>query len=574
MKLSFFSKNFIFSCLSVLLIGLSLTVACYFIQGKVIKQTIADQARGHVAISSLLLDKNDLKQTLTNHDFNSPLHQKITSQLDLFTKLNPDIAQAYLFGTDLRNGNETVNLAMPRHVLDFGVKLGEVFPQPPLIVAAIQEMLETKKTTTSEVYEDEFGTWISVLEPIADENGNIYAYFGVDIDASVVKKGQNELLIWSSIVLGGLLLFIFVSQFFVLKKMLKPIGKIHQVIQTVSQGNLNVELDIKSQDEFGDLSRNFQNMVEQIRTMIKTSQDSVDRTTESVNQLSTSVEQNSQSLDQITTAIREVASGAERQTIAISETNMSMNEMVIGIQRISESSSIVAEISTDMTQQANRGNDAMQQMMTQMDDIRTSVYHTASVVHLLDSRSQEIAQIVEVISAIASQTNLLALNAAIEAARAGETGRGFAVVADEVRKLAEQSNQSAQQISQLITEIQSETHRAVSSMNHGTKEVDRGLEIASEAGGLFKSMIDVTHKVDSQIQEVSATAEEMSAGSQQILATVSSLHHIAQESSSAATQVVLEIENQMSAMDTVQESVANLNGNANVLKTSIGKFIV
>jgi methyl-accepting chemotaxis protein len=113
--------------------------------------------------------------------------------------------------------------------------------------------------------------------------------------------------------------------------------------------------------------------------------------------------------------------------------------------------------------------------------IHDTVQDLSKVIRGLGERSKEIGEIVAVITKISSQTNLLALNAAIEAARAGEHGRGFAVVADEVRKLAEQSAQSAQQISELITHIQKETLNAVQSMDQATKEVQSGLDVVDSA---------------------------------------------------------------------------------------------
>ena len=155
-----------------------------------------------------------------------------------------------------------------------------------------------------------------------------------------------------------------------------------------------------------------------------------------------------------------------------------------------------------------------------------SVSSSAQVVAKLGERSKEIGQIVDAISGIAGQTNLLALNAAIEAARAGEQGRGFAVVAEEVRKLAEQSQEAAKQIANLISEIQTETDSAVVAMDDGTREVKIGTEVVNTAGQAFKEIVSLIAEVSSQIREISAAIQQMASGSQQIVASVRNIDSI------------------------------------------------
>ena len=146
-----------------------------------------------------------------------------------------------------------------------------------------------------------------------------------------------------------------------------------------------------------------------------------------------------------------------------------------------------------------------------MDRVETMVRTSADQVDTLGHRSEEIGQIVETIVNISGQTNLLALNAAIEAARAGEHGRGFAVVAEEIRKLAEDSQEAAQHIAELIGAIQAETKKAVDAMHRGNNGVHQGSEVVKEAmdefsqvGGMVDNMVDQMAQVAKHIEQVSA----------------------------------------------------------------------
>jgi methyl-accepting chemotaxis protein len=187
-----------------------------------------------------------------------------------------------------------------------------------------------------------------------------------------------------------------------------------------------------------------------------------------------------------------------------------------------------------------------------MDSINTTVNGLSAAIEGLGHRSDEIGQIIDSITAIASQTNLLALNAAIEAARAGDQGRGFAVVADEVRKLAEESAQSAKQIAGLISAIQAETTQAVKSMESATNEVQDGLQVVHTAGDSFSQLTSAISDVTSQIQEVSDTISESAAANT--------------ENVSAAS------EEQMAAMEEIASSAESLSKMAADLQRLTQKF--
>jgi methyl-accepting chemotaxis protein len=194
------------------------------------------------------------------------------------------------------------------------------------------------------------------------------------------------------------------------------------------------------------------------------------------------------------------------------------------------------------------------------------------VIRALGTRSEQIGGIVETITAIAEQTNLLALNAAIEAARAGEQGRGFAVVAEEVRKLAEESQNAAGTIGELIGEIQAETTRAVAVVEEGARRTDDGVATVERANSAFAAIRDSIGEVDAQVGEIATVVERIGRAAQDMRSELSDVASVA-EASSASTEQVSASAQQTSA--TTQEIAASANElaeQAERLEQLVGEF--
>ncbi|HEY3424617.1 MAG TPA: methyl-accepting chemotaxis protein, partial [Negativicutes bacterium] len=210
----------------------------------------------------------------------------------------------------------------------------------------------------------------------------------------------------------------------------------------------------------------------------------------------------------------------------------------------------------------------------QMEHIEKTVKNSEELVSKLGKSSQEIGQIVDTISGIAGQTNLLALNAAIEAASAGTYGRGFAVVAEEVRKLAEQSQDAAKQIANLVTEIQADTSNAMLAMNEGTKEVMIGTEVVTTAGQAFKQITSLVEEVSSQVKEISAAIGQMATGSQKIVVAMNDIETVNKEAVSQTQSVSAATEEQSASMEEIAANSQSLAKTAEELQTAIQKFKV
>ncbi|MFS0555485.1 methyl-accepting chemotaxis protein [Brevibacillus sp. 179-C9.3 HS] len=403
----------------------------------------------------------------------------------------------------------------------------------------------------------ETGMTLATVMPAAEINGPIAQYF------------------YTSLIIFGVSISIFLVllYWFINRQVARPLLQLKAgIVNLVEKKDLTQTIPIQRKDEIGDVATAVNTFIVDLHGMMK----NISGYTGQVGTVSaTSAEKANearQAFGQVASSFQEVASGTENQQHSAEESARAMEEMAIGIQRIAEASSTMAESSKNMANEAVAGNQSIDKVSGQMDSINRSVSHSADVVRSLDSRSAEISQIVEVIASIASQTNLLALNAAIEAARAGEQGRGFAVVADEVRKLAEQSNDSANQIANLITEIQRETTSAVIAMDEGTREVETGIQVAKDTGEAFRRIMESTQDVADQIQEISSVAEQMSAATEQVTASILQLSSIAKESASSASSVAASTEEQRISMNQLSTSAEQLNQMAKELQQMINRF--
>ncbi|WP_246832149.1 methyl-accepting chemotaxis protein [Viridibacillus sp. FSL H7-0596] len=234
--------------------------------------------------------------------------------------------------------------------------------------------------------------------------------------------------------------------------------------------------------------------------------------------------------DIVRAAIDEVGRGLQKQLVATEESAESMEEMAQAIEDLSVRSNQISFQSNTTLELTQEGNEKLKDSLGKMDQFNQTINGTFDAINKLGEKSHEIGTIVKVISGIAEQINLLALNAAIEAARAGEHGKGFAVVADEVRKLAEQSRQSSSEVSNIVKNIQEETEIVVKSMQQGTEEFKDTNTNIVEVGTMFEEILSTTKVIAENNEYSSASTEELSSASHQIMTTIVEIASISRES--------------------------------------------
>ena len=215
-----------------------------------------------------------------------------------------------------------------------------------------------------------------------------------------------------------------------------------------------------------------------------------------------------------------LAEASEHQAQEIAGASAAINEMAVSIDQVSANASESSAVAERSVAIANKGAEVVQATINGMDNIREQIQETSKRIKRLGESSQEIGDIISLITDIADQTNILSLNAAIQASMAGDAGRGFAVVADEVQRLAERSAAATKQIEALVKTIQNDTNEAVISMETTTSEVVRGARLAQDAGVALEEIENVSKNLAELIQNISNAARQQASSAGHISNTM------------------------------------------------------
>lgn len=359
-----------------------------------------------------------------------------------------------------------------------------------------------------------------------------------------------------------------------IKNIMGSIAELLKVFSIAAKGDLRERGVPQSEDELGRLIGEYNTLVEGTSGLIKQIQSTAEKVASASEELTSSAEQSAQVTQQIAMSITQVAEMSSKEVQAAGEATSAIENISAGIEEGSANVHIAADSTKKTVERAQEGREIIESAVAKMDHIEKTVNHSADVVGKLGERSKEIGQIVETISGIAGQTNLLALNAAIEAARAGEQGKGFAVVAEEVRKLAEQSQEAAKQIRELISGIQADTDEAVIAMNEGTLEVKGGAEAVQKAGTAFGEILEMVLEVSKKADEVADTMEEIANGSQRVVGSVKDIDASSKKASAEVETVSAATQQQSAAMQQMASSSRGLSDLAQALREASNKFKV
>ena len=315
------------------------------------------------------------------------------------------------------------------------------------------------------------------------------------------------------------------------------------VVERIASGDLTQSMQIRAGDAHS-LIANQQKMQNNLKDIVR--------------EISSSVGNTELAADGLATAAQQVAAASSDTADSASAMAASVEELSVSIGQVSENASTALRIAERTGTLSVNGGEVIDRAVGEINRIAETVRQTAGKMGALSDNSNQISSVVQVIKDVADQTNLLALNAAIEAARAGEAGRGFAVVADEVRKLAERTTSATVEIGNMIGRIQSDTVSSVATMESAVAQVDRGVNLANEAGAAISEIRQGVNQVVSTVNDIVNSIQEQSVASQQIAQQVERVAQASEENNAAARQTA--------------DSAGILKGLAGQLKRTAGQF--
>jgi twitching motility protein PilJ len=299
-------------------------------------------------------------------------------------------------------------------------------------------------------------------------------------------------------------------------------------VEGAARGDLTVKAEVTA-DVLGAVADSFNLTIDSLRQIVQ----QVQVAAVQVNQGSTESE----------AFARRLSSDALSQAEELAVTVNSVQMMTASIKRVAESARESEEVARTASSTALKGGEAVDRTVAGIQEIRETVAESTRKVKRLAESSQQISQIVSVISQIASRTNLLALNASIEAARAGESGKGFAIVADEVRQLADRSAKALKEIEHIVLQIQSETGSVMAAMEQGTQQVIQGTKLAEQAKRSLDDIIQVSNRIDALVRSITSDTIEQRETSKAVTEVMQSVEIQAQSTSQEAQKVSSSLEN-------------------------------
>jgi len=385
----------------------------------------------------------------------------------------------------------------------------------------------------------------------------------------------NSLLVVIGLTLVGAIIIGVMVVILVSRHLALPVKKLSQRVREVAKGNLTVDMEhLQRTDEIGQLNEGFNEMVDQLKTLISDVEEAIVEIQSTSSNLTAVAEETNAYGDEIVKAINEVSNGAVKQASEAEDTNRTATEFAQQIEGLHDKNELMLDASQHMQKSNEEGIFNIASLKDKSQESSMLIQNIQSVFGSLIVKVREIEGIVGTITEISDQTNLLALNASIEAARAGEHGKGFAVVAEEVRKLADQTSVATELVRTTLKGIESETNLVNDEMQKTHVIVSQQNDSVMVTESSFKEIKMAVEKIISIIGDMTDGVEYVNSAKNDMMKSIESIAMISEKNAAASEEVTASVDEQQRAIQLISESSNDLTDEITALQESIKRFIL
>lgn len=434
----------------------------------------------------------------------------------------------------------------------------------------IAEMFETDQREGVIRYNHENHDQINVYTTLKRLDWKIGLVYNEDNINHTANDLRNMMI---TITIITLILF-FIILYVVMRRMMNPLETMNGLMNQIADGDLTVQADIQSNDEIGQLSKNFNRMVEHVNGIIRVVTNSVNNVQASSESLSAVSEETSASSEEVAYAVNEIAAGAAKSAEDAEVVIEQSNTLELEIQKITAQAETMTNIATQAGTMNTSGRAQMNELKTSFVESEETLETMANVIGTLGEKVSAIGLVMNTITEISAQTNLLALNASIEAARAGEHGQGFAVVAEEVRKLAEQSANATDEVRVTVTELQEESRLVSEQLENTRLNFQSQGNVVNDTEMTFADISDLMTTMQKEIADVTAEITMIDELKTVVAQTIETMAATSQETAAAAEEVSASNDEQLRAIQSVTDAAEQLTNLSDELTEAINRFDV
>ncbi|AWK49806.1 methyl-accepting chemotaxis protein [Clostridium beijerinckii] len=429
----------------------------------------------------------------------------------------------------------------------------------------INEMKEGKTSESFYTYNNEYK--YTVFQPVDNWVIAVTADYDEYMASAISIRNYTIVIVIISIIIAMICAYLYST-----KGIINPIIKLEKLMRSAGEGDLTVNINIKSNDEIEELGNSFNEMIKHQDHIVRNVTNAAEQLNAASEEMAASSEEISATTEEISATMNQVAEDAEKQNESIVDVSGVLVQLSSLVQLAQNRAKATSLNAVDTKAVADLGREKVEETVKAMNVISTGSDETALALECVNGLSVQVGGIINTMNSIAEQTNLLALNAAIEAARAGEHGKGFSVVADEVRKLSEESNSQAKEIDILVNEMMKQIKNAVTAMGKAKAEVDNGVAIVSETDKAFVNIINAIDNIVAHVNEILDITGDEVASSDKVVKLINEIATITENNSAGSENVSLVAEEQASAINNLTATAEETSAMAEELTKLVERF--